>query len=147
MNAPVYAYRRGPPHARAKRQTPEHSLQVAVVEYLTWALPDGFIFTASAAGARMSMKTANTMKAAGQRPGWPDIMILGPGGGFKGLELKAEAGVQSAAQKAFAGHCERSGQDMYAICRTVEEVESALVRWGVKPKCGVAAANRYRGGV
>lgn len=142
--ANVYSYRRGPAQRRVRQNDgPEHRLQVAVAEYLRFALPENYLWTSIPAGMRGSIQQGVKAKAAGLHPGWPDLVILGPGGGLKCLELKSESGDLSAAQKVFYAHCLRTGTDMYAVCRSLEEVEAALIRWRVPVRCPLAKANRY----
>lgn len=143
----VYSYRHGPAQRRVRQNDdPEHRFQVSVIRYLQYALPPEYLFTANAAGVRVSMNVAVKMKAAGVRRGWPDIQILFPSAVTRYLELKADTGL-SQEQRDFRDACKATGRDIWALCRTLEQVEAALIRWGIKPKCGVDAANRYRGGI
>ncbi len=144
MNERIFAFKRGPKTARA-HDDPEHRLQVAVAQYLTYALPTGYLWTASAAGMRVAMQTAVKMKAAGLKRGWPDIQILSPRGGTRYIELKSGASL-SDEQKAFRRHCEASGHDIWALARSVEDVEAILLRWGIEPACEIGSANRYHAG-
>ncbi len=56
------------------------------------------------------------------RKGVPDIILIRPGGGFVGLEVKTRTGVQSAEQKEFEADCDRMGAE-YFIVRSVDEVQ------------------------
>jgi hypothetical protein len=158
LTKPPYAYRRGPGQGtpgffdkkprrrRAVRKIgqPEHNFQAAhVIPALTWALPDGWLFTASATGVRLSMQVAVKMKAAGIKRGWPDIQILGPDGITRYIELKAPDGNLSREQRAFRDHCLTSGRDIWGRAKTLDEVEAILLRWGIDLKMPLAQANRY----
>ena len=144
----IHHYGVGPTTGRTGKRTgrknadPEHQLQVAVVQYLTFALPADYLWTADAAGVRVGMQTAVKMKAAGVRRGWPDIRILFPSAVTRYIELKAGQGL-SPEQRAFRDYCGATGRDIWAVCRTVDEVAEALTRWKVPVKMGVSAAHRY----
>jgi hypothetical protein len=159
LTKPPYAYRRGPgqgtpgffdpPQKKRRRAVrkvgqPEHNFQAAhVIPALTWALPDGYVFTASATGVRLSAPVAVKMKQAGVRRGWPDIQILFPDGVTHYIELKAPDGNLSKEQRDFRDACQRTGRDIWAKARDLDEVEHALRRWGVPLKMPLSQANRY----
>ena len=142
---PVFAFRAGP-SARIPSQkhnaSPEHALQVAIVSYLKHALPPGYLWTADAAGVRVSMHVASKMKAAGVRRGWPDLRILFPSGVTRFIEVKAGQGL-SPEQREFRDFCAATGRDIWALAKSVEDVEAALLRWRIQPLCSIERANRY----
>lgn len=150
---PVFAYSRGAStDGRGRKSTrknddPEHRFQCAVADYLTFAMPKGYLWTADAAGVRVGMQTAIKMKAAGVHRGWPDVRILFPSAVTRFIELKAKDGRLSPDQIAFREFCENTGRDIWAMARTLEEVEAALVRWRVPLLAPLAKANRYGAGV
>ena len=142
MRAP-YAYKRGPPKPRKKRDDAEHRFQVAVATYLRWALPKAYRFTASAAGVATSMSQASKMKAAGQERGWLDIMIKNKAtGAVRWIELKVDGGALTPEQREFIEECPK----VCAVARTLEEVERALIGFGITPLCAIEHANRYSAG-
>lgn len=143
---PVFAFRHGAAQRQAQRKNedPEHQFQVQVVGYLRFALPPEYVWTANAAGVRVSMHVAVKMKAAGVRRGWPDIQILFPSAVTRYIELKAKQSL-SDEQKAFRAACQATGRDIWAMARTLEEVEAALLRWRIPVLCPLAKANRYAG--
>lgn len=108
---------------------PEHKLQVAVREFLMVALPPTIEWTANAAGVHVTMNTANKMKAAGVRRGWPDLQFLFPDGVTRYIELKAGASL-SPEQKAFRDRCSQLRPDMWALCRSIDDVSATLKAWG-----------------
>lgn len=116
-----------------KRAAPEHRLQMQVKQFLTYCLPlpgpDYVEWTASAAGVRVSPTVAVKMKASGVRRGWPDLQFLFPDGVTRYIEMKAGAAL-SPEQRAFRDRCAPHG--IFAVCRSVEEVDAALRGWGVK---------------
>lgn len=126
-----------------KHEDSEHQFQVEVAAALVWALPDDYLWTANAAGVRVSMHVATKMKAAGVRRGWPDMQILFPSAVTRFIELKAD-GSLSVEQKAFRDRCLATGRDIWATARTLIEVESALLRWKVPLRMPLSYANRYQ---
>lgn len=75
------------------------------------------------------------MKAFGVIRGIPDLLLFfgtveQPK--FGAIELKSAKGKLSEYQVGFKEQWERRG-GLYAICRTVAEVEDAVVSWGLKP--------------
>lgn len=122
--------------ARAPRKNanPEHKLQVQVRQYLMTALPPSIEWTANAAGVRVSIHAAKKMKAAGVRRGWPDLQFLFPDGVTRFVELKTPTGSLSPEQRDFRDRCLRIRPpvDIWALCRSVEDVAAALAGWGVE---------------
>lgn len=106
---------------------PEHALQVQVVRYLTMALPPSVRFTASLAGVKMTKAQAGRAKAAGLRPGWPDLQLFFPDGVTRYVELKTPRGVMSPEQRAFHDFAKPHG--IAVVCRSVDDVHQALVGW------------------
>lgn len=119
------------------RQSPEYHLTVAVAQYLNHALPAGALFSHFPAGEVRDERTAAKLKHMGTKPGWPDFVLVLPGGRFGGIELKAPGGYLSPSQRAFQEACEANGA-LYAVARSLAEVEGILSAWlsgtGVKLK-------------
>jgi hypothetical protein len=139
----IHHYGRGPASKAARtNDDPEHRLQCQVADYLKYALPPEYEWTANAAGVRVGMQTAVKMKAAGVRRGWPDIQILFPSAVTRYIELKAGSSL-SPEQRDFRVRCERTGRDIWAMAKSVDAVEAALIRWGITPLCSISGANRY----
>lgn len=114
-----------------KRNNPEHALQCAVRQFLNLALPPAIDWTANAAGVPVHIRTANMMKAAGVRRGWPDLQFLFPDGVTRYIELKAGASLSSE-QRAFRHRCQSIRSDIWAVCRSVDEVADTLRAWGAR---------------
>lgn len=112
------------------RSNPEHQLQSRVREYLGWCLPAEVEWTASLVGTNLSVNARNRAKAAGVRPGWPDLQFLFPDGVTRYIELKAPEGSLRPEQRAFRDRCAPHG--IWAVCRSVEEVEATLRGWGAR---------------
>lgn len=112
-----------------KRANPEMRLQIDIKQYLVVALPPEIEWTASAAGVPVHVRTATQMKSAGVRRGWPDLQFLFPDGVTRYIELKAGAGL-SPEQREFRDRC--AAHDIWALCRSIDDVATALTRWGAK---------------
>lgn len=126
----------------------EAALQIAVKQYLTLCLPDDVEWTASSAGVTLGASKAARMrqgakaKAMGLRKGWPDLQFLFADGVTRFIELKTETGSLQPEQREFRDRCKASGRDIWAMCRSLNEVIATLSAWGVALKphpFGVAA--------
>jgi len=136
--------------AASTRQTPEDDLQKAVVQYLTWALPPGqYRVRAGKEGAKRTGKERADFKALGGASGWPDLMIFSRRArSCRWIELKAPKTATSR-----EGRTSDTQDDILAdlgdharVCKSVEDVEAALIFWGITPRCSVHEANRYSRG-
>lgn len=119
------------------RKQPERALHNAVAAFLRVALPPEYVWTTFPAGGGGKIRGAQ-LQAMGLRQGWPDVQILSPYGlsHFIGIELKAAKGRLSPAQIECHQDIERAGGDVI-VCRSVEEVETALRMRGVALKASV----------
>lgn len=118
----------------ARRANPEAAIQTAVKEYLGWCLPRSIEWTASLAGTNLSLRAATRAKSMGVRKGWPDLQFLFPDGVTRFIELKAPGGSLSPEQREFRDRCTRIRPDIWAVCRSVEEVAQTLANWGAPLK-------------
>ena len=128
----------GPPMRRKKprRKQPEQIFQRQVADFLDLALPrpDAW-FTAIPAGAPGKLRGA-IMQGMGYTPGTPDMVVIYKWLPPIWLELKSAGGGLSKAQEqcrkdlGAAGCC-------WALCRTLEDVERALKRFGVPLRASV----------
>lgn len=111
------------------RRYPEAELQAAVCRFLAVAMtpPSRFFFCPN--GGNLSRTQAGRFKAMGLTPGVPDLHFIWPGG-YGVIELKAAKGRLDDKQVAFLGHVQECGH-RWAVCRSVEQVESTLREWGV----------------
>lgn len=111
---------------RVKRATPEHDIQVQLIDWLEMRFP-GALFCASAGGMRTSLRTAARMKAAGYRKGFPDLFIYEPRVSFHGLaiELKTETGKPSPEQNEWIDGLAKRGY-VATICYGYEEARQAI---------------------
>ena len=113
--------------------SPEHDLQVIVTRFLTIAMPPEIVWTAVDHGAgKMSARSAGQRKARGVKRGQADYrFVLPPHGRSAEIELKVKGTYQSTAQEAWEAGIEASG-GLYRVCRSLGEVELALLDWGVR---------------
>lgn len=137
---PVFAYQDGPPRPRKQRGTPEAAFQKTVTTYLQWALPEPYFFFASMVGTNVGGFKGAQLKAMGVKADISDMIILNLDTmACRMLELKAGKNDLSDGQARMAA---RVGS-RWATVWTIDQVESALHTWGIKPKVGVNQANRY----
>ena len=122
----------------------EADFQKQVVIYLTYALPPDWRFRAGMEGTNLGRFQRAQAKQLGRRRGWPDIELAQRGGAIRWIELKTATGRLSPEQIEFRDWV---GTDKWALARTIEEVEAALVRFGITPRCAIGAANRHALGI
>jgi VRR-NUC domain len=107
-----------PPCARTSRHAPalpplaEATIQKAVFEHLA-ARGCGFSFHVPNGGWRSPVEAA-ILKGCGVRPGVPDIVVIKDGQPF-GLELKAEGGRVSPAQREALDAMKAAGADVGVV--------------------------------
>ena len=130
-----------------KRNQAEFKLSCAVADYLRIVLPDDVVWSHFPAGELRTQKTGGRLKRMGLRPGVPDYFIA-IDGRVLWIELKAGNAPLSDAQKLTFPALHRAGQQL-AICTSIDEVEEALIRWGVPVRTQTynvrAAANLFQG--
>ncbi len=107
-----------------RRKQPEQIFQRQVAEFLTLALPtpDAW-FTSIPAG------WGGMTRGPGYRAGTPDMLVLHEGQAIW-LELKSSKGRLTYEQEQCHMDLVGAGCD-WALCRTLEDVERALRRFGV----------------
>lgn len=110
------------------RRAPEAALQRAVTEYLTLALGPGCFFTAIPLGGGGRVRGA-ILKATGTKQGTPDLLLVNMGQAIF-IELKSQRGRVSAEQHA-CHEAIRAACGIVLVCRSIADVESGLLRYGV----------------
>lgn len=115
---------------------PEQALQRAVRSYLDAALPDGSWWSGINNNPRSPTHGA-ILKGMGCRAGIPDIHITWRSVSHW-IELKAARGAVSSSQRREIARLEVAGARV-AVCRSVEDVEAALVKWGIPLKMRILA--------
>lgn len=120
------------------RPIPEHAIARQVASYLTIALPAGALFSAIPNGGHRTKAAAGKLRAEGVRPGVPDYVILVRDVGTIWIELKNSAGRLSPAQREWADLIADVPRSAHFLCRSVEEVESALLSCGVELRATIS---------
>jgi len=80
-------------------------------------------------GKRVSFAGAR-LKRAGFQPGWPDFMLIAPGGKLHCLELKRKGNKPTADQAAFRLWCLLNGVP-HGLAYSVKDAFTFLEQWGV----------------
>ena len=109
---------------------PEDILTMQVVRFLKVAAPS-LLFWHTPNGGTRKMGEARKFKDMGVRPGVPDLTFILHGGQIGFIELKAGRNSLEASQRAFAQEAVAAGA-AWALCRTLDEVETTLRAWGVQ---------------
>jgi hypothetical protein len=116
---------------------PEAALHFAVALFLRHALVPPAWFSTIGHGGGGRVRGA-MLKRAGMRAGMPDLLVFGPRGYVLGIELKAGKGRQSPEQRDVADDF-RACRQGYTVCRSVEDVATALRTHGIPTRARVAA--------
>lgn len=98
----------------------EHKLQVALIDYLAFALRPELECRAIPNGEKRHIRVAQRLKNEGVRRGTPDIFICLPEGRVAWLEMKAKKGVLSDDQKAFRDKVVALGHH-FGVAKTIDE--------------------------
>ena len=112
------------------RAAPERAIQPAIVKALRQHCR--FPWFAVPNGGKRHVHTAIKLKAEGVRAGVPDLVFILPGGRFAGLELKAENGRLSDAQKQFRDEV-TAIQGWWNVAHSIDEAYGILAAWGCLP--------------
>lgn len=106
----------------------EHQLQLIVTQYLNLAMPPMIPWSACDHAAKLSARQGKARKDRGVKRGLADYRLVIPKGRSAEIELKVKGTYQSPDQKAWQKSVEAIG-GLYAVCRSVEEVETVLAGW------------------
>jgi hypothetical protein len=125
----------------------ETRLQIKVIEHLSVILRPEVVFWHTPNGGEATAEQRKLQARLGELPGVPDLTFLS-NAPLTFIELKVQKseifGVpkttyQSKVQRAFQERVEPLGA-LYFVCRTVAEVEAALLRAGVPTKLSRASS-------
>ena len=138
------------------RSNPETRLQIVVCQYLDHALPEGTTYWASLNERKVDPVTGKLLNRMGRKAGVADILICHRRstrihnshlayGQLIAIELKLDTNPsfktkrtnQSQAQKDWQATIEAAG-GLYAVCRSLDDVEGSLTAFGVPLKARVA---------
>ena len=116
-----------------KKGNPEHGLQVAATQFMSWALDGEVQFFAISNNPRSAI-TGHLEKQRGMVAGVGDHCVFGRRGNgemFVGfLEYKSEKGRQSPKQKEWEKICMETGAE-YAVIRNLEQLKETLEDWNL----------------
>ena len=116
---------RKPPRVRDK----EIVLHKRVVRLLLQVESPGWKFFHCANGEKRDAITGAKLKAMGVLPGIPDLILISPRGLFHGLEIKAQGGHLSEAQKRFQIWAAANGVN-YSVADDFDQALAVLAAWG-----------------
>jgi hypothetical protein len=103
----------------------EHTLQVAIAQYLGWVLQPPVWWTGIDHAAKLSPVYGALRKRRGVKRGIGDFLIIAPGPNVLFIEVKNETGRMTPEQREFAAAM-HACQVWCVLCRSVEEVAKAL---------------------
>lgn len=124
--------------ARSPAAPHERELHAAVAQFLRLTLRPPTVWTTFPAGGG-GLERGRMLARLGLRPGIPDILVWHPAPSaaegarsviMVGLELKTDIGRQSVVQRTVEEDFGAAGA-RYALCRSVDDVQAALVAAGV----------------
>jgi hypothetical protein len=110
-----------------RRARLEQAIQRALADHLRLRAAPGVFWFASEAGGYRSVVEANILKHCGVRRGIPDLLLI-KGGKTFGLELKAEGGRLSDAQRLAHEEMRAAGADV-AVAVGIDQALEQLERW------------------
>jgi hypothetical protein len=124
---------RGLPRAYREPKAPtpkEFALHRAVADHLrAFAHPD-WRWAHYPAGEREDPRTAAKLRVMGVKKGWPDLLLLAPGGRLHALELKRRGETMTEEQESFAAWCHEQGVP-FACTDELKAALAVLEEWGV----------------
>lgn len=119
----------------------ETSIHMEVERYLRHAWPEDLPYTHFPAGEKRDERTGGKLKRMGLKRGWPDFQFILPNGQAAFIELKRPRKGRASDVQIDLRQQLVSLRCGYAICRSVEEVETAVTRWltafGRKPRASM----------
>lgn len=110
----------------------EEILHQQAAAYLALALPANAVFHHSPNEGIRALAFKAKLARMGTKSGWPDFEIIFTGRVYF-LELKSPSGRLSGNQETLHPQLAAAGA-LVAVCRSLDEVESALRSWGI-PLC------------
>jgi hypothetical protein len=111
------------------RSQAEFRLHCVIADYLRLQCRPEVWWTHEANGENRSVITGARLKRMGVTPGAPDLLFVFPGGRCAFLEIKADKGRMSDAQKGVFEHFDEH-RVPYAVVRSLDEAKAILEQWG-----------------
>jgi hypothetical protein len=116
-------------YTQTRRDNPEARLQKTILQHLKIAGVPDLIYFHPANEGRRSVVTGAHLKALGMLPGVADLVIIRDGKAHF-MEVKAEKGRLSDAQKEFAVLAVKAGAE-WAVVHSIAEAITVLRDWQV----------------
>lgn len=127
------ATRRMKPQPKRAPAPLEYLEQIAVADALRLVATPGWLWTHIPSGEERDKRVAAKLQRMGVQPGWPDFLLLDPGGFVHLLELKRQRGGRlNEAQIAFAEAL--PSLCAYAVAKGAKEALAILKGWGAITK-------------
>jgi hypothetical protein len=106
----------------------ETALHMSVWRYLRYALPPECRAFHPANGGHRTKAAGGQLKAMGVVPGVPDFILILPNAQVAGIELKVGSNDLTDEQLEWRDWMVGRGCG-FAVCRSLEEVETTITRW------------------
>ena len=113
----------------------ELQIQKQAMRFLDAALPSYIRAIHIPNGGRRDARTGAMLKAAGVKAGVPDIALIKQGGAVAFIEIKTDKGRPSPAQEEWFDWFDQNSIP-YAVCRSLGDVQTALMDWNIQLKVG-----------
>ncbi|MCX7898490.1 MAG: VRR-NUC domain-containing protein [Methylocystis sp.] len=121
--------RKARPRKALRVRPKEVALHMQVAHLLRRTARPEWRWTHFPAGEHRNPRTGAKLKAMGLNPGWPDFLIVAPGGVAHFLELKREGGGLSEAQQQMQIWAAAQGVP-FSVARTFDDALAVLTAWG-----------------
>jgi hypothetical protein len=123
---------RGKPRAYVEpKGTPpkELSLHIGIADYLRAYADPSWRWAHYPAGEERDKRQAAKLKAMGLQRGWPDFLLVAPGGRLHALEAKRRGEDMTDEQEAFAAWCAEQSIP-FACTDDLRDAVAVLTQWG-----------------
>src|SRR5215207_2240931 len=113
-------------------QPTEAQIHQSIVQWLRVSAVPGVIVLHIPNGSTMKggAREWQHFERLGAIAGAPDILILGPDGRTRAIEVKAAHGALSASQKDFAANLRAANVPWY-VCRSLDDAQKICRQWGL----------------
>src|SRR5579872_6481774 len=116
----------------ARDHNREARVQAAIVEWIRTIAPDFLVFHPANGGWRTKAEAAR-FKWLGVVAGIPDLVMIGRDGAAYFLEIKAEGGSLSEAQREMRDRL-TAMRVPYAVAKSIDDTRRALAIWGIETR-------------
>jgi hypothetical protein len=108
----------------------EFALHLAVADHLRAFAHPEWRWSHYPAGEKRDPRAASKLKAMGLQRGWPDFLLIAPGGRLHALEIKRRGEAMTEEQEDFEVWCREQGVP-FACPDDLREAVAILSEWGV----------------